>query len=84
MAVYDDYGRTSSDANFKSHSEVPEPYLVDAAVEDVTYICFTDAAFRCVRRITQANGLTTTEFSMGAWADRATLTYQPINSTLEV
>ncbi len=84
MLVYDDYGRSSNNPNFGSKSEVPEPYMVDAAAEDVTYICFANTTPRCVRRITQADGVTTTEFSMGAWADRATLTYQPVNTTMEL
>ncbi len=83
MALYDEYGRISGTPNFGSHAEVLEPYLVDAATEGVTYICFADTAFRCVRRITQTNGITTTEFAMGAWPDRATLTYHPVNTTLE-
>lgn len=84
MAVYDDYGRTSGEVNFGSHLEVPEAYVVDSTTEGVTYICFADAPFRCVRRVTQRDGMTTAEFSMGAWDNRATLAYQPVNTTLEV
>jgi len=84
MAVYDDYGRTSAEAGFGSHSEVPEPYVVDAATAGVTYICFADAPLRCIRRITQADGVSTTEFTMGDWALRTELTvWQPVNTTME-
>ncbi len=83
MALYDDYGRPQGDAHFGSHAEVPEPYIVDASQTGVTYICFVDTASRCVRRVTQANGITTTEFSIGSWENRAGLVYQPINTTRE-
>ena len=82
--VYDDYGRTSDDPDFGSRSETPEPYIVDAAGVGVIYICFDDTTTRCVRRITEADGATTVEFAIGNWENRANLTYQPVNTTLEI
>ncbi len=79
--IYDDYGRPQDDPRFGSKSEVPEPYLVDTAAANVTYLCFSDAAERCIRRITRSGSLTTAEFAIGPWEERASLTYLPVNTT---
>ncbi|MBS1368320.1 MAG: hypothetical protein HPZ91_00030 [Lentisphaeria bacterium] len=84
VTVYDDYGRTQDDPYFGQKSEVPEPYMVDLTNTDVTYICFTDAPARCIRRISRNGRVTVTEFAVGAWENRASLTYQPVNTKLEV
>lgn len=45
---------------------------------------FADTTTHCVRRITEADGATTVEFTIGNWENRANLTYQPVNTTLEI
>lgn len=69
----------------------PKPYMIEDAGGGVTYICyFPDDADgkRAIKRITQVieGGATTTtvEHAYGAWADRATLTYYPINQAIPV
>ena len=67
------------------------PYIVEDAGGGVTYIRYfaDDADGNClVKRITEEStgGATTTtiEHAYGAWADRATLTYYPINQAIPV
>ena len=67
------------------------PYIVEEAGGGITYICFTpdDAnGKRVVKRITEIStgGATTTtiEHAYGAWANRASLTYYPINQAIPV
>ena len=69
----------------------PKPYMIEDAGGGVTYICyFPDDAYgkRAIKRIKQVSegGATTTtvEHAYGAWADRATLTYYPINQAIPV
>lgn len=61
------------------------PYIVLPA-GDVTYLCFRNTTPRAIHRVTKdpATGQVTTEWAWGAWADRATLAYRPINEVLEV
>lgn len=66
-------------------------YIVEDAGGGIKYICFTpddENGKRVVERITEASsgGTTTTtiEHAYGAWADRATLTYYPINEAIPV
>lgn len=66
-------------------------YIVEDAGGGITYVCYTpdDAnGNRVIERITKASsgGATTTtiEHGYGAWADRATLTYYPINQAIPV
>lgn len=79
----DKYGRRESSLYFRM-GEL-EPYIVEES-SGVTYICYTNDAQRAIRRITESasGGVTTTtiEVAWGAWADRATLTYRPVNSEL--
>jgi hypothetical protein len=64
------------------------PYIVEEAGGGVTYICyFPDTGSGVgVKRITEVGteGATTTtiEHAFGAWSDRATLTYYPINQAI--
>ena len=64
------------------------PYIVEQAGGGVTYICFfpDTGSGVAVKRITEASsgGATTTtiEHAFGAWANRATLTYYPINQAI--
>ena len=66
-------------------------YIVEDAGGGITYICYTpdDAnGKRVIERITKVSsgGVTTTtiEHAYGAWADRASLTYYPINEAIPV
>ena len=66
-------------------------YIVEEEGGGITYICFApdDAnGNRVVKRISVVSdgGATTTtiEHGYGAWADRATLTYYPINEAIPV
>jgi hypothetical protein len=69
----------------------PKPYTIEDAGGGVTYICYfpdDENGMRAIKRITQVSegGATTTtvEHAYGAWADRATLTYYPINQAIPV
>ncbi|MBQ9501783.1 MAG: hypothetical protein IJU70_06480 [Lentisphaeria bacterium] len=79
----DKYGRKENSLYFRQ-GEL-EPYIVEER-SGVTYICYTDEPQRAIRRITEttSEGVTTTviEIAYGAWADRTTLTYRPVNSEL--
>ncbi|MBR6240698.1 MAG: hypothetical protein IKQ82_04500 [Lentisphaeria bacterium] len=81
----DKFGRVFPSAGFKN-GEL-EPYIIEEAGGGVTYICYTDDDNRAIRRITETedNGVTTTtvEIAFGAWADRATLDYQCVNTDFE-
>lgn len=77
--------------NVPSDPAEKSPYIVAEAGGGVTYICFTpdDAnGKRVVKRIKEesSGGATTTtiEHAYGAWADRASLTYYPINQAIPV
>ena len=59
-------------------------YIVDAKTQGTTYKCFLDTPKRVIWRETVQDGVTTLEFGYGAWKDRATLEYAPINGSLEV
>ena len=71
--IVDCFGRRAGSAEFRSPVE-PLPYLYDA------YVCFDEAPKRAIHRITTgSDGVKKVEFAYGAWADRGSLTYQPIN-----
>ena len=66
-------------------------YIVENAGGGVTYVCYTpddNNGKRVIKRITEASsgGVTTTtiEHGYGAWADRATIDYYPINQAIPV
>ena len=75
--IYDNFGRPQGSVDFRGRD--PLPYEVDKA-EDATYICFFDTALRAVHRVKDGK----LEVAYGAWADRATLTYQPANQFFTV
>lgn len=84
IVVYDQYGRRPGSNHYGSNVETPEPYRVDEA-ENIIYICYFDTPQRAVRRITTgADGSTTIEWAHGAWDQRSTLDYQPVNDWKEV
>ena len=60
-------------------------YQVDASAEDGTvYIRYANDNICAITRISTADGVTTIEWAYGAWADRASLTYVPINEAIVV
>lgn len=61
------------------------PFIVLPAGE-VTYSCFKNTTPRAIHRVTTdpATGQKTMEWAWGAWEDRATLTYRPVNDTLTI
>ena len=85
--IYDKFGRAQERINFKFGEQ--DPYIVEEdSATGITYICYDDGALRAIRRITEvvagATTTTTIEVAYGAWADRETLTYQPINQDLSI
>ncbi len=77
----DQYGFEATSEYF--HRRMLQPYRV-AETEGVTYICFDAAPRRPIHRVTKTAAETVVEWAYGAWADRETLVYVPINRTLEV
>ena len=61
------------------------PYIIKQ-IDNVHYICFSDAEMRPIHRITQIpeTGEIIIEWAYGRWSDAENLTYIPINKTLEV
>ena len=78
--IVDCFGRRAGSAEFRSPVE-PLPYLYDAGGESgPAYVCFDESEKRAIHRITTgSDGVKKVEFAYGAWADRASLTYQPVN-----
>lgn len=79
---------TAYDPNAVIYVETPLPvYLVEDR-GSVVYLCFTTDPTRAVQRITiNVSGETTTtvmEVAYGIWANRASLTYYPINQPVPV
>lgn len=85
--IYDKFGRPQEHIGYK-WGEM-EPYLVEENTDTgITYICYDDGVTRAIRKITETTvgNVTTTkiEIGYGAWANRASVTYQPINKALSV
>lgn len=57
-----------------------QAYMIDEADENTTYICFYDTAERMIHRIKKDGTVTTIERAWGAWENRASLSYIPINA----
>ena len=77
----DQSGFESTSVDF--HRRKLSPYRV-AENGSVTYLCFDDGVLRPIHRITKSTTETVIEWAYGAWTDRESLTYVPINQTLEV
>lgn len=60
-----------------------QPYRI-AEDGEATYICFADTPERCIHRVTQTDGETVIEWAFGAWSERSSLDYIPINQTRNV
>ena len=67
------------DINDHNADREPLPYIIDEQ-DDVTYICFFNTPRRAIHRVTDGK----VEVAYGAWADRATLDYGPVNELLTV
>lgn len=76
----DKWGRPLLQATEGEHT----PYIVDTASDGNTYICFHDTDPRIIHKTFTLDDTVTTTFAFGAWADRASLEYVPINSSLDV
>lgn len=83
---YDRYGRPAGYIN--PIEGAPEAYLVDQSNPDLTYVCYyeTGADPRAIRRVEKNTdtGVTRICVGWGAWADRATIDYYPVNSVFTV
>ena len=77
----DQYGFEATSVDF--HRRKLQPYRV-AEAGDITYLCFDNGDLRPIHRITKTDTETVIEWAYGAWADRVSLNYVPINQTLEV
>ncbi len=85
--ILDKYGRPENSAHFRFGEK--EPYTIEENTSTgTTFVCYDNSTNRVVKRIreTTVGTVTTTivELGYGTWANRATLTYQPINSDLSV
>ena len=67
------------DPNDHNADREPLPYQVDKA-SDATYICFFDTPKRAIHRVKDGK----VEVAYGAWDDRASLTYGPVNELITV
>lgn len=79
---YDSYGHPENSTDYRRKEA--EVYKLDEATSGVKYICYDDNARTVIRRITTSANVTTVEVAFGAWADRVTLVYQPVNKPIEV
>ena len=77
----DCYGFEATSVFFQRKRLLPHRVLTDG---DVTYLCLDDAPIRPIHRITKTGGETVIEWALGAWENRDSLAYVPINRTLEV
>ncbi len=79
MRTIDNFGRP-----YNPERTEPMPYQVDEASAFVTYIRYTDGSPCAIHRITIAGTVTQFDWAYGDWANRASLTYKPINDPAEV
>jgi len=81
---YDRYGRAAGYSN--PIEGAPEPYVIDQATLTTQYICYyeTDSAPRAIRRVVTVAGDTQVCVGWGAWANRASINYYPVNSVFTV
>ena len=82
--IYDQYGRRPDYPHYGDNSNPPAAHIIDESTAGTTYLCFFNTENRVVHRVTVADGITTVERAYGAWEDRATLDYVPINDFIEV
>lgn len=68
----------------RGDGDIPTEYMIDEATAGTKYVCFDDADKRVIWRYKTEGSVTTVEFGYGAWAQRSSLTYVPINGQLEI
>lgn len=86
---YDIYGRNNRQSGYDPSARLPyKEEITESAGTTTVYKVYDSSASGAIYKetITEADGVTsiTRELSYGAWADRATLTYVPVNDTVEV
>lgn len=81
---YDRFGRRVGCIN--SMIAQPDTYLLAQASETTKYLCYyeTGSGPRAIWRIVKVSGMTQICVGWGAWADRETIAYYPINSIFVV
>jgi hypothetical protein len=83
MGYFDRWGNWQGDINSAPGRTVP--YIVSEE-GNIIYVCYQNTPLRAIRRITkvQTGGVktTTVEIARGAWEDRATLNYVPVNEPI--
>ena len=79
---FDQFGRRSDASLFGAFPR--NTYQVDEASESVIYLRYDGTNPCAVYRISVSGTVTTREVAWGNWADRASLSYSPCNSTIEV
>lgn len=81
MQVLDNLGNPYKPAFVKSELS---PFQVDEADANTTYIRYYNTNPCAIHRILITGTVTQMDWAYGDWADRATLTYKPINDPMEV
>lgn len=84
--TYDRYGRRAGSVG--PAEKAPDDYIIASPNATTNYICYyeTGSDPRAIRRITKdtASGITQICVGWGAWSDRASLDYYPVNSIFVV
>lgn len=82
MKTIDEYGFLQTSVDFKRR-KLPAYKIISGG--DYTYITFGDYEVGPIHRIdSSTSGVTVIEWSYGAVADRASLTYQPLSEPMEI
>lgn len=80
--LVDQFGRPSTHPYFKDASNPLAAYQIDDSTTGVTYIRYSADDECVVQKVSTADSVTTVEVAFGAWADRASLTFQQVNEPL--
>ena len=73
MLYIDCYGNRSDTCDYMHKERVA--YQIDKSTENVKYVRFSTAETCPIHKISKSGNITTIAWTYGAWADRATLTY---------
>ena len=81
---YDRYGRPAGYIN--PIDGAPEIYLIDNATSTTSYACYYETGNRprAIRRTVEVGNITQQAVGWGAWEDRASIDYYPVNSVFAV
>lgn len=82
--VYDKYGRIPSQYDYEDETELSYFTVDDSTTANTRYFCFFNAATRMINRVTKTETGYIYEHAYGAWADRVSLTYTPINDPIAI